>query len=381
MNIDELRSRLRRYQGFLQQDPSNIKLISDVADLHLQLGEFEQARGLLEKALTQWPSQPSLLSGLASVAMADGEPDVAIRLLNNILEMEQDNPVIYYNLAYAYLYSDQPDNAKQALVKIKDSKSVFPQIPLLLARAQHHLGEMDEAIEHAQEYLNDHPDDPDAFGVLALLYFDLENKAQAQLMAEKALSLDENNLNALVTLGSLALTTDTADVAAGYFERAIARQPKNGRGWSGMGLADMLRLNLPKAIEDLKQAVKYMPSHIGTWHSLAWCQLLTDDLQGAEENFMQSMKIDHNFAETHGGLAVVHIMQGRPDLAEAEVKRAIRLNPNSFAGRYAKSLLMSKADPEKAQEIIKNILASSPTGKEESLQAMLQRIMKKKSFG
>lgn len=380
MNIDELRSRLQRYQGFLQQDPNNIKLISDVADLHLQLGEFEQARDLLEKGLTQWPSQPTLLSGLASLTMATSEPDVAIRLLNNMLEMGQNNPVIYYNLAHAYLYANQPDKAKQALIKIKDTQSILPQIPLLLARAQHHLGEMNEAIEHAQEYLNDHPDDPDALGVLALLFFDVENKVQAQLMAQKALSLDENNLNALLTQGSLALTTETADIAAGYFERVIARQPKNGRGWSGMGLADMLRLNLPKAIDDLKQAVKYMPTHIGTWHSLAWCQLLINDLHGAEDSFMQSMKIDRNFGETHGGLAVLHIMQGRSELAETEVKRAMRLNSNSFAGRYAESLLKSKADPEKAQEIIKNILTSSPTGDGESLQAMLQRIMRKKSF-
>jgi Tfp pilus assembly protein PilF len=111
---------------------------------------------------------------------------------------------------------------------------------------------------------------------------------------------------------------------------------------------------------------------------LECCQLVKNDLNGAEESFNRSMEIDRNFGETHGGLAVVHVIQGKADIAGPEVKRALRLDPNSFAGRFAQSLLMNKTDPAKAQQLIQGILSSSPEPGKETLQATLSRMMVKK---
>jgi len=71
------------------------------------------------------------------------------------------------------------------------------------------------------------------------------------------------------------------------------------------------------------------------------------------------MALDRTFSETHGGLAVLHILQGRLDIAEPEVKRALRLDPKCFSGRFAQSLLLSKSDPAQAQAIVQGIMSSS----------------------
>jgi tetratricopeptide (TPR) repeat protein len=166
-----------------------------------------------ENALARWPSHPAQLSRLANVAMANGEPDLAIRLLNGLLESGQNDPVVHYSVAYAYLYVGQADKVKQELLKIADVTEKLPQALLLLARAQHYLGEMDEAIKNARAYLEKNPDDPEALGVLALLNPDSEHTDEARAAAEKTLSLSQDNLNALVTLGSLALGTQDAEQA------------------------------------------------------------------------------------------------------------------------------------------------------------------------
>lgn len=196
----------------------------------------------------------------------------------------------------------------------------------------------------------------------------------------RALALDPNNIGALVASGSLALEDQDEPTATTHFDRAIERNPTSGRAWSGKGLSTMLRLELDTAIEDLKKAVHYMPEHIGTWHALAWCQLLKGDTAGAEENFRKSLEIDRTFGETHGGLAVVYALQGKIVEAEPEIKRALRLDPNCFSGRFAQSLLVGKTNPARAQEIIRNIMNSSivPGGArlQDSLAKALSRIPK-----
>jgi len=91
------------------------------------------------------------------------------------------------------------------------------------------------------------------------------------------------------------------------------------------------------------------------------------------------MALDRNFGETHGGLAVVHMLQGKTELAEGEVKRALRLDPKCFSGRFAQSLLLQKSDPEKAQAIVQGIMSSSVVEGGEKLQDILQRALKRQA--
>jgi predicted Zn-dependent protease len=100
-----------------------------------------------------------------------------------------------------------------------------------------------------------------------------------------------------------------------------------------------------------------MPSHLGTWHALSWAQLVSDDVAGARKSMESAMEIDHNFGETHGGLAVIDIIENNKESAKERIKRALRLDKNSFAARFAQSLLLQESDPEKAQAIIKNIMS------------------------
>ena len=374
-----LRSQLDRYYGFLKQDQSNPNLRGEVADLHLRLGEFAEAHKVLEEALARWPDDAGLKSRLATVAIAQNKPAEAIELLQALRQTGADHPAVRYNLAYAMMLTERYAEAKELLLTTLGFARDVPQAALLLARALHHLGEMDEAIKHAKSYVTAHPDDPEGHGVLALLGLDSEDEALAKDAGENALKSDPNNLYALITMGTLALAEQNGEQATGFFDRAVERHPKSGRAWSGKGLTSMLAMDLNRALEDLQRAVQYMPTHIGTWHSLAWCQILLNDLNGAQESFNTAMAIDRNFGETHGGLAVVAIMQNRLDEAPDMIRRALRLNPQSFAGRFAQSLLVNRTDPKKAQEMIQKILSSSIEPGGEALTDVLRRVSMKRN--
>jgi tetratricopeptide (TPR) repeat protein len=371
---------LARFKSYHEQDSGNIQLILQVADLHYQLGEFDEAREVLQKGI-DLTEDPGLYFRLSNVEIASSHFDEAIAALHKIQELGVDNPAVHYNLGYALMFKGDFQNATEQLEPLSEiGDQSVERTPVLLARCYHHLGQLERAIELGTQYVQKHPSEPEALGVLALLNYDSEHEQEAVKFAKKALENDTFNLEARIVLGSAALGVQDEDKAKKHFDKALERHPTSGRVWSGKGLTDMLSLDINHALTSLQKAVKYMPNHIGTWHALAWCQILANDLEGAKASLNKAMDIDHNFGETHGGLAVIAAMQGDREGATKMARRAVLLNPESFAGRFAQSLLVKDTDPEKAQDMIKQIMASKAgADSDKTLTETLMDFMKNKS--
>jgi len=96
----------------------------------------------------------------------------------------------------------------------------------------------------------------------------------------------------------------------------------------------------------LHMAVIAMPDHIGTWHALAWTELLLGDITAAEKSYQSGYDLDRNFADSHGGLALIHALKGRKEEAEQSIKRALRLNSTCITAHYAQTLLLADAGQE-----------------------------------
>jgi len=121
----------------------------------------------------------------------------------------------------------------------------------------------------------------------------------------------------------------------------------------------MLRNDLPRAHEVLDHAVRAMPDHIGTWHALAWTQLLQGDSDAAEASYRNAYALDRNFGDTHGGLALIDALRGDFDSAEQGIKRALRLDPNAITARYAQTLVMEgRGDTASSETLMGELLRS-----------------------
>jgi tetratricopeptide (TPR) repeat protein len=102
-----------------------------------------------------------------------------------------------------------------------------------------------------------------------------------------------------------------------------------------------------------------MPGHIGSWHALAWAQLMQQDLTGAEMSFSRALAIDGNVGESHGGQAIVYAMRGERASAEESIRRALRLDANGLSARYARIVLSGDVgDPERFKQIARQVLGN-----------------------
>lgn len=375
---NESLARLSRLQQYLEQDPDNLNLLAEVADLALQCGELDLSRTAVQQALVLQPDNPFFALRLSSVALAEGNGEEALAITAALRHVGQDDPAIRFNQAQALVACSRYEEAKELLQGLVDEEAPFPLALRLLLRAHHYLGEVDEAIALAQSYLEVHPEAADVAGMLSLLYFDHNDFSAAAAWSQRALAQVPDNLDALLAAGGSALGAEDTAAAKMALLRAISVQPRSGRAWGNLGLVELLEFNLEAARDKLEQAVKYMPEHIGTWHVLGWTQLLQGHVDEAERSFRQTLEIDDAFGDTYGGLAAVEASRGHWEQAEHYAKMARRLDPESMSPYYAQILrLQQEEDAAATQRLVEAALKRGQAPAGGSLYEMLGRTIGK----
>jgi TolB-like protein/DNA-binding winged helix-turn-helix (wHTH) protein/Tfp pilus assembly protein PilF len=133
---------------------------------------------------------------------------------------------------------------------------------------------------------------------------------------------------------------DSLRQAIGYFEQAIARDPRYALAYAGMADAYLLLPFLsatirpleayPRALTAVEQALQLDDTMAWAHTTMASAKLWYDwDWAGAEAGFKRALALNPNDAATHRRYAWLLISRGRPQDAIAVMDRAHELNPLS----------------------------------------------------
>ena len=366
-------AQLARTEGYLAVDPANTDLLARAIDQSLAAGEPERAARHAERALAQYPADPFFRYRQAHVMSAQQRWSEAAPLYAALLA-EHADVNIAYSLANCQVWLGRHQDALDTMAPYRHDAALAGDAVTLLVRALHHTGALDQAIELALQQRARLQDHPDFLAAAALANLDQGLLDEAAAYSAAALALGTRSLEALVAKATIALVDADADAAVTAFEAIIASHPQEGRSWSGLGMASLLKRDLPQAERQLEQALKLMPRHIGTWHSLGWCKIFGGDLAGAGRAFDEALALDRNFSESHGGVAVVAALTGRPAAAREAIERALKLDRHSLAARYAQMVLSGDAaDPERFSVLANKLLASHVSVRGEKLSDLVRR--------
>jgi tetratricopeptide (TPR) repeat protein len=347
------RSRLNRLLGYLEQDPQNLPLLRDASNEALQLGLWSEAHELLDRSLELAPSDPVSRYRIAVALMMEGDAQGSLSHTQSLLEEGVDAPAVLYQHARALILLGRHAEAEPCFESLQGHAAELPEFALLHIRALHGAGKLDEAIALASSM----EADTVAQGMLSLIYVDDEQIARGAEVARQVLAKEPDNVDALLASATAAIAMEDADAALPQFERVARLHADSGRAWLGIGLARMDAGDLSGARDAFEKTVRLMPSHLGSWNALAWVQMLQNDLDAAEETVEAALRQDRNFGETHGTLAVLMAARQRWDDARREADIAVRLQPESFAGRFAQTLIIEhRGRPQLAQQMLRRVM-------------------------
>jgi tetratricopeptide (TPR) repeat protein len=363
-------SRLLQYQA---QDPANFSLCVDIGFLQLTLNQLSDAKNSAHRAIEIAPNKCSGYALHGVISVREGDFNTAVTMLSQAVALGETAPSVFYNYAYALAHLGKYAEAELPAAHAAQYPADLPHAPALYIRVLHYLGKIEEAITFAETVAKcDSP--PNVNGMLSTLYMDTENLESARTAALNALNEDSENSDARTTLGLLALQDLDAGKAAVEFDHALAADQNQGRALLGKGLSVLLSGNLPDAAAIFERVVTQtnMAAHIGSWHTLAWCYILQKNIPAAEQALQHSLVLDRNFAETHGGLAIVALMRGNIDSAIQSAKRAQGLDKNNFSGNFAQGLIQQvSGNSAQAAAIIDKVLNQRVLPDGRSIQSLL----------
>lgn len=356
--------RLARMKAFLVQDPDNPHLQKEVFDAALAEGALADAHGQVAEALRRSPLDQVWRGRLAVLQLAAGRCQEARDVLAQLVEEGVADPTTRYNLAYAQFGAGAVHTAREAAAPLRELPEVSALAWPLWLRCCHHSSQASVGLEGFLASAAHGAMPAEAWGVASLMALDESRFKEAEAWANRALGSEPGQLEALLTLGSLALGRRDPKAAIELFGLVLNRKPEDGRTWSGLAFAQILQTDLAAAEASFHRAIANMPFHIGTWLGLGWCEVFQGKLAEARKAVEQALDLDRNFGESHGALAVVLAYEGRPDEAAMEIRKAVGLDPNGLSAKFAQMVIDGVTqDPEAfariAEPLLRNLLKSS----------------------
>ena len=100
-SAEDIREAAKEFELELEQEPRNANAAYEIAEIHRNAGEAEEARHYFEMALKYYPNFEEAHLGLASVLMFEHKPDLALPHLQKAIALNPGNQVSWYRLVQA----------------------------------------------------------------------------------------------------------------------------------------------------------------------------------------------------------------------------------------------------------------------------------------
>jgi tetratricopeptide (TPR) repeat protein len=109
----------QEFEQELQLDPGNANASYELAEIHRQRNELDQARKLFETALTYYPDFQEAQVGLATVLIAQQKPDLALPHLQRAVALNPDDEVAWYRLGLVDRTLGRTEELNKALAQFE----------------------------------------------------------------------------------------------------------------------------------------------------------------------------------------------------------------------------------------------------------------------
>ncbi len=302
---------LSQFGTVLQKAPADSALSANthyLAALNLQsLGEVNQAREHLEKALQANPKHADALSLLGNIYFDEGKTDQAKQYMEKAIEANPKLPEAYYRLA-------------------------------LMA---HKGGKVDEALKYYQKFVELSPNDAGAHLNLAILMAGQDRMEEAFKYAEKATKLEPKNAEAWTELGKIQMLTKRQADAQNSFRRATELDSKWSEAHKFLVTALLQRNKLAEADAILTEAAKNNPKEAEVYSMTGDLAFRMKDPARALQSYGKAHELKPT-AETAFDFAMAYAQSGLDPLAEDFFRKAIQLKPDFGEAWYNLALIKDR---------------------------------------
>ncbi len=332
-----------------------------------------RANALIAGILSAW-----CFFGVANVAMAQGGSDrttceddksdgkiaACTRLLNDRSLSAKDREKFSNERGVGYFRAKEWD---LAIADFSEALRLNPQDNVLWAnRADAYRSKKDyaRALEDSQRSIGLNPKNKRNFYVRGLIYYDKDDYDLAIPQFTQAIKLDPKYDEAIYYRGRSYFLKKDYKSAIPDFTESGKLDPKYAPTWFYRGLSYERLENLNQALEDYNRAISIDSGHGSARHNRGMIKLARGDYDGAIEDFTVSIRTSADEI-THNSRGVAYRNKGEFALAMSDFNEAIRFAPKYARPYYHRGMLHSRAgNSELAVADLRKAVELDPQSKE-----------------
>ncbi|HKQ24359.1 MAG TPA: XrtA/PEP-CTERM system TPR-repeat protein PrsT [Burkholderiales bacterium] len=352
---------LKGMQTLEKKQPDNPLTYNLKAAIYVGKKDTAAARKHLKHALDLQPVYVPAAANLAQLDLQEKNPRAARRRLETILEKDKDNVQALLTLAgLGPRIGAVPKEQIDWLERAHRANPASVQPPLMMARFYAQAGEVNKALEAAQQAQAINPENVDVLDALGAIQMAAGQKLQASVTYRKLATLQPNSPGALYRLATAQAINDEQAAAVSTLRKALSLKP--GFIDAQVALADLeVRAGrFQEAMTIARQVQQQAPkSPLGF--------VLEGDVLMAEEKFSQAVEVyeSANSIGKSGLLATkmhkAYAQAGRPDEAERQLALWLKQSPGDAAVRlYAAEASLKSGKYQNAIEHYERLLPKQP---------------------
>lgn len=294
------------FRMFMKSQPDDPRGYAGLGETYRMKGNYRDAIGEFEKALSIKPDLVDVLSMIAAMHLANKEPRKAIDRVQAQLDKLPDNPFIHYLKGRIYMLTNNLDEAEKSMKKTLSLKNdlVSPYIDLgnIYARK----GAVEEAKKQFEQAIKANPKAITPYMQLGVTYERQMKTDKAIEYYKKALDIDPKFAPAANNLAWLyAEHGGNIDVALSLAETAKEQQANDPSISDTLGWIYLKKGAYLKAIALFKESLDKLPDNPSIHYHLGMAYYEKGDKKFAKEELIASLKISDKYPESEDARKVL----------------------------------------------------------------------------
>jgi tetratricopeptide (TPR) repeat protein len=389
--VSEAEQALRAALKQAPSDPAALGLLGVILDAQ---NRFEDAESAYRQALALTPRSPALLNNLGNHYMAQGKTEQARAAFLKVVAADSHHANANLQLAELAIAAKQGAAALKYLDQLSREDGASPEVAVQRARALKLTGQAKAAGDLLAEVEKNASKDSNLTFSIGMVLVEWERYAEAELAFSRVLDADPTNFDILYNLGLAAQHAGHLERAVQVYQVALRQRPNDADCLFNLASIYVQTGHSDEAVVPLMQAHKAAPERTDILLALAqtsqdlgfYADAVTaideylklkpqDDVARRERGFctIRSTSVDKGLADLRWyaakhpndargmyELAIAETVR-EPDKALETLNRAVSLDPEFSAARYARGVLYYRMG-KTAQSIadLEQVLRSNP---------------------
>jgi tetratricopeptide (TPR) repeat protein len=318
---------LERIARAIALDGRQISFHTNLASVHLAMGNIEPAIACLREAIRLDPNHVKARNGLGMVLAGARRWDEAAACLREVLRIRPDFGPAHNNLGKIL---NQQGRVAEAIECFRDALGVKPDLMQAhdnLASALKDQGRLEEAIGHYRQALGIDPKYAEGHYNLAIALKDAQKPDEAIAAYREALRVRPDFVEARFNLGNLLRSQQLLSEAQETYEIVIRQRPEFAEAHLQLGGVLAGQQQFERARAAWNESIRLKPSLAAAHYELAELSRRERDFEAAVTGYRHALRQDPRLVPAYNNLAIVLRDLKRSGEAALCCKRALAIDP------------------------------------------------------